>query len=714
MTAGTRKQIRTALANRDLQAALRNFTMLTRLGRQMGMKGIDFPALQQDLRTRKEQAIGDLPQLIRQFKEKATAAGAVVYEAGDAAEANRYVIKLAKQHAVKLIVKSKSMLSEEIALREKLEHSGIEVVETDIGERIVQLAGERPAHIVGPAIHKTIAQISDLFSEMVGRDVGADPQVLLDTVRRSLRQAYLDADMGISGANIAIAETGSIVILTNEGNGQMVTTLAPIQVAVVGIEKLMHSFDDMNAVLRLLSRSCVGTKMTSYVSVITGVSRADDSSILPFPAGQGPRQVHIILLDNGRNELRDSAAFKEALYCIKCGACLNVCPVFGSLAGHTYGHVYQGGIGTILTAFYHDEQRAHELSGMCMGCMSCKSVCPVGIDTPLLIRELRNKHVNRAGLPLEKSIAYRSILKYPQRLERAAEAGRVLQKPFVGTDSLIRRLPFSFSKITTVVSLPAIADPPLRKRVQGQPGSTANKLNVAFFAGCVTEYAYPDLGQSVFRVLERYGTVPFYPQGQACCGAPAYFSGDAGTALVLARHNIEALLQSAPDYIVTDCPGCAVMLQKEYPALTAGDKALHEQALVLAGKVRDFSQLLSGLPGKPEIKGALSKKVTYHDPCHLKRGLGIWQEPRQLIKDAGYEVVEMNDADACCGFGGDALLTHPELCGSILKRKLDNIEATGADTVITACTACVLQLRGGLDKRNSKIKVVHLAELILG
>jgi iron-sulfur cluster protein len=712
MTAGKRQQIRKALSNSNLQAALGNFTMLTRIGRQMGMKGIDFPALQQDLRTRKESAIEDLPLLIRQFKEKATAAGAVVYEAKDAAEANRYVIDLAKQHGVKRIVKSKSMLSEEIGLRDQLEHSGMEVVETDIGERIVQLAGERPAHIVGPAIHKTVAQISELFSEMVGRDLGTDPQLLLDTVRGSLRQAYLDADMGISGANIGIAETGSIVILTNEGNGQMVTTLAPIQVAVVGIEKLMHSFDDMNAVLRLLSRSCVGTKMTTYISVITGVSRADESSILPFSAGQGPRELHIILLDNGRNELRDSATFKEALYCIKCGACLNVCPVFGSVAGHTYGHVYQGGIGTILTAFYHDRQQAHELAEMCMGCMSCKSVCPVGIDTPMLIRELRHKHVEEKGLPLEKSIAYRSILKYPQRLEKAAEAGHVLQKPFVSTDSLIRKLPFSFGNVTDVVSLPAIAAPPLRKRVAGQPGGIAKNLNIAFFAGCVTEYAYPDLGQAVFRVLEQYGTTPYYPPGQACCGAPAYFSGDAGTALALAHYNIEALLQSAPDYIVTVCPGCAVMLKNEYPALTAGDKALHEKAVMLAGRVRDLSQLLGNLPEKPAVKGTLSKKVTYHDPCHLKRGLGIWQEPRQLIKDAGYELVEMADSDACCGFGGDALLTHPELCGSILKRKLDSIEATGVDTVVTACTACVLQLRGGLDKRNSKIKVVHLADLL--
>ena len=712
MTDKTRKQISKALADKDLQSALANFTMLTRFGRQMGMKGIDFDALQRDLRTRKERAIEDLPRLISLFKNNATAAGAIIYEAKDAEEANRYVINLAKQHNVKHIVKSKSMLSEEIALRERIEQAGMEVVETDIGERIVQLAGERPAHIVGPAIHKTVAQIAALFSKLLDKEVSTDAQILLDTVRESLRQSYLNADMGISGANIGLAETGSLVILTNEGNGQMVTTLPPIHVAVVGIEKLMLGFDDMNAVLRLLSRSCVGTKMTNYVSVITGASQADDSPGLPFPAGQGPRELHIILLDNGRNELRDSSIFREALYCIKCGACLNVCPVFGSVAGHIYGHVYQGGIGTILTAFYHDPQRAHELAEMCMGCMSCKSVCPIGIDTPHLIRELRNKHVDQKGLPLEKAIAYRGILKYPDRLENTVKAGRVLQKPFVGTDSLIRKLPFTFSRITARVSLPAIAGASLRDLL-ATPLTPAKKgAKAAFYAGCVTEYAYPDIGESVIRVLDSYGAKPCYPAGQACCGAPAYFSGDTGTALALALHNIDALLKDNADYIVTVCPGCAVMLKIEYPALTAGDEKLHEKALAISSRVRDLSQLLLKLPGKPEIKQALSKKVTYHDPCHLKRGLGIWQEPRKLIKDAGYELVEMKDADACCGFGGDALLTHPELCGSILKRKLDNIEATGVDTVVTACTACVLQLRGGLDKRNSKIRVAHIAELL--
>ena len=208
MAAKLKKQIREALADKELQAALSGFTSICKIGRHYGMKGVPFEELRQDLRARKEKSIEDLPDLLRKFKENATAAGAVIYEAPNAASANAYIRKLADQHGVKHIVKSKSMLSEETGLREYLEKAGIEVVETDIGERIVQLAGERPSHITGPAIHKTVEQISALLSKSTGREIGTDGTELLNTIRSMLRQSYIDADMGISGANVAMAETG--------------------------------------------------------------------------------------------------------------------------------------------------------------------------------------------------------------------------------------------------------------------------------------------------------------------------------------------------------------------------------------------------------------------------------------------------------------------------------------------------------------------------
>ncbi len=715
MSGKLRKQVRQALADETLQAALSRFTMLTKFGRQMGMTGIDFETLRQDLHQRKAKAIADLPVLIKEFSQSAATAGAVVFEAENARMANEYIAELAQKRGIKHIVKSKSMLTEEIGLRHHLERLGLRVDETDIGERIVQLAGEKPAHIVGPAIHKTTEQIASLFSELLGEQVSTESQPLLDTVRESLRQSYLDAEMGISGANIALSETGTIVILTNEGNGQLVTTLSPLHVAVVGIEKIMPNFEDANAVLRLLSRSCVGTKMTVYTSFITGTGRAGAVSGRQLPGGQGPRELHIVLIDNGRSRLRDSNDFREALYCIKCGVCLNVCPVFASLSGQIYGHVYQGGIGTILTAFYHDLERSRELSEICLGCMSCKSVCPAGIDIPGLIRRMRAHHVHEKGLPITKRLAYKMVLKHPARLESAIRICAKLQGPFLDSDSMINRLPYPLGRITDTISLPGLNTNLLRSRLAEFSSPAQNKSpRVAFYSGCVTSFAYPELGEDVMRLLEKSNLPPYYPQEQACCGAPAFFAGDSTTALALARHNIEALSSGNPDYVVTVCPGCAVMLKNEFPTLTQGDPALHEKALSISSRVRDISQLLAELRINSAAIPTQEKKVTYHDPCHLKRGLGIFEEPRSVIEADGYRLVEMNDSDACCGFGGDALLSHPELCGSVLQRKLANIEATGVDTVVTACAACVLHLRGGLHKKNSPIKVVHIADLLAG
>jgi len=707
------KRVHKALSDKDLQTALHRLVPLVKAISQMSLEGIDFDALSKEIRRVKEKSIANLPQLVEQFKAEAAKAGAVVYEAKDAEDANNYVLKLAQKRNVKHIVKSKSMLTEETELRKDLGDAGIEVKETDIGEWIVQLAGERPAHLVGPAIHKTIEQVAELFSEATGEKLEPEPQVLLDAVRRALRQSYINADMGISGANIAIAETGTLIIVTNEANGCMATTLPPIYVAMVGYEKLVSSLEDATTILRLLSRSTMGMKMPVYASYITGPSNTTAIPGAPFLSGQGPSEAHIVLVDNGRKEMRESPEFQEALYCIKCGACLNVCPVFGSLAGQTYGYIYQGGIGAILTAFLHGMDKAKDPASLCMGCMACKEVCPARIDIPRMITQLKVKLVTEEGLSWKSKIAYQSVLKYPKRLDRVIKAGSYLQQPFTDKDSMIRRLPYPLNSLTRTISLPALSHHPLGDRLKDssspKPGTHPK---VAFYAGCVANYAYPEIGEDVIDVLREYGAAPYYPPGQACCGAPALFAGDTETALSLAKTNIAALEEMNPDYVVTVCPGCAVMLQQEYPRLTAADPEWNQRAKALSSKIRDFSQLILELSPSAVGKTSRNKKVTYHDPCYLRRGLGIYNEPRRLLEREGFELVEMVDSDACCGFGGEIVLDYPELSNSVMQRKLDNIEATGVDTVIANCTPGILQLRGGLDKRKSNIKVMHSAELL--
>lgn len=713
MSRAMSKRVHKALGDENLQAALTRLMGIIKFARQVAFEGVDFDSLSQKVRSVKEKSIDSLPELVELFKTVASRAGAVVYEAKDAEDANKYVRKLAQEHNVRHIVKSKSMLTEEIELREYLEKAGIKVTETDLGEWLVQLAGERPAHITGPAVHKTIEQVAELISKATGQKLAPEPQLLLDAARSALRHSYFDADMGMSGANIAIAETGTLVIVTNEGNGCMATTLPPIYVAMVGYEKLVPSWEDAVHIFRLLSRSTTGMRMTVYVSHITGPSRTEAISGTVLRGACGPGEVHIVLVDNGRLRMRESADFREALYCIKCGACLNVCPVFASLAGQVYGYIYQGGIGAILTAFLHGLDKAEDPASLCLGCMACKIACPARIDIPRMITRLKALVASEKGLPWTSKLVYRDILKYPQRLDKVMKIASYLQKPFIDEDSVIRRLPYPLNSLARTISLPTLASQSLRESLRCYSSPRAvDGSKVAFFSGCVANYFYPELGKAVVRVLQGCGAELFYPVSQACCGAPALFSGDTETALSLAKTNIAALEQMGADYIVTVCAGCAAMLKQEYPQLAAGEPDWHKRASALSGKIRDFSQLVLELNPSVEKKPARDQKVTYHDPCHLKRGIGVFSEPRLLLEREGFELVEMADADACCGFGGKVVLDYPELCGSILKRKLDNIEATGVDTVVTNCLPCVLQLRGGLDKRHSKIKVVHSAQLL--
>jgi Fe-S oxidoreductase len=418
-------------------------------------------------------------------------------------------------------------------------------------------------------------------------------------------------------------------------------------------------------------------------------------------------------VDNGRWQMREANEFREALYCVKCGTCLNVCPVFASVAGQTYGYIYQGGIGSILTAFFHDMYEAEEVASLCLGCMACREACPARIDIPRMITRLRASLADEKGLAWSSRVAYRGILKKPPRMDKLVKIGTYLQKPFVDKDFMIRQLPAPLNSVTKAISLPSLASEPLCDRLKDLSfHAKSDKPGVALYSGCVASYLYPEVGEYVMKILAECGAGTYYPNSQACCGAPAYFAGDLETALSLAKTNIVALEENNADHVVTVCPGCAAVLKREYINLTRAEPGWNQRAKVLAGKIRDFSQLVLELKTYAREKPPRNLKVTYHDPCHLKRGIGVFNEPRRLLRREGFEVVEMADADACCGFGGHVLLSYPELSGSILKRKLDNIEATNVGTVITNCLPCVMQLRGGLDKRHSQIKVMHSAELL--
>jgi L-lactate dehydrogenase complex protein LldF len=319
------------------------------------------------------------------LEEKITQLGGKVHWAATAARAREIIEKLAMDRGVKRVVKGKSMVTEEIALNEGLINRGIEVSETDLGEFIIQLAEEPPSHLVGPAIHKTKEQVSELFSEKLGVKLMEDPGEMTMLARQTLRRKFLDAQMGITGANFAVAETGAIVLFENEGNIRLTTTLPKIHVAVMGIEKVVPSLDDLGVLMKLLARSCTGQKLSSYVSMISG------------PKGEGerdgPEEFHLVIIDNGRSRILGDDDLREILYCIRCGACLNFCPVYMKIGGHAYGWVYSGPIGSILTPQLINKKQAYLLPYASTLCGACAEVCPVKINHPKVLVALRKKYM---------------------------------------------------------------------------------------------------------------------------------------------------------------------------------------------------------------------------------------------------------------------------------------------------------------------------------
>ena len=380
--------------------------------RDKAFESFDFEKGRADLKQRRTANLERLPELVDQFKQRLEAVGGKVHFAKDANEARDIIGQICwnagsgrASRARMVVTKVKSMASEEIELNPYLEGLGMEVVETDLGERMVQLTHTHPSHLIAPAIHLTKEDAARVF----GTD--ATVEAIQLHVRESLRQKFIDASVGISGANMAIAETGTVVIVTNEGNADLTTTLPPVHIALFGIDKLVATLDDAVAVLRMLPRSGTGQVMSSYVNWITGPSRSADIEQSLTIGVHGPREMHCVILDNGRETMRQDPVFRDALTCIRCGACSNACPPFMAVSGHQFGHIYTGPIGLVLTPFHHGMDAADLPNTLCTQCNACQDICPVDIPLPRQILEHR-----RSG---RKSLRKRAVLGVWKRPEVA-------------------------------------------------------------------------------------------------------------------------------------------------------------------------------------------------------------------------------------------------------------------------------------------------------
>jgi L-lactate dehydrogenase complex protein LldF len=421
-----------AIANPHLQQALDGATLKFRTDRQSRLAEISDPdTLRDQLKAIRSATLAHLAEHLETFERQAQAAGARVQWARDAEEVNGLVIDIVQQHGAHMAVKTKSMATEEIHLNPALKVAGITSVETDLGEWIIQLAGEPPAHIVVPALHKTRAQVAELFTREVNHPL--DPEnipALTAEARRVLREKFLAAGIGITGANIGVAETGSIVLVTNEGNGRMVTGAPPVHIVVMGIEKVCPTWDDAAVWLSLLARSSTGQPLSVYTTTITGPAHSDDPD--------GPREVHIILLDNGRSRLVGTQ-YEEVLQCIRCGACLNACPVYQEVGGHTYGNPYSGPIGAVLVPLLFGLKENEALPHASSLCGACLEVCPVRIDLPRMLLAMRAEEATTKVIPwperlIETGVA--RLLGHRRLFGLLTNIGRVFQVPLVRGRSL--------------------------------------------------------------------------------------------------------------------------------------------------------------------------------------------------------------------------------------------------------------------------------------
>jgi L-lactate dehydrogenase complex protein LldF len=350
----------------------------------------------------KRHTIENLDYYLAQFAGSVERNGGKVHWASTAADVCRIVVDVVKRSAAGEVVKAKSMVGEEVELNAALNGAGIRAIETDLGEFIIQLAGERPAHIVAPAIHKTREDVSDLFAENLNTERTAVPEELTAIARRALREMFQKAGVGVSGANFVVAETGTVVTVENEGNIRMCTTVPRVHIALVGIEKVIPRTADLGTFLRLLGRSGTGQKLTTYTSLLTGPRR---------PGEDGPEEMHVVMVDNGRSKSLADPKMREMLYCIRCGACLNTCPVYRKIGGHAYGWVYSGPIGALVTPEFVGIGQARELPFASSLCGACREVCPVKINIPDLLLHLRSRAQEQAPKPGESLLSERAMFR---------------------------------------------------------------------------------------------------------------------------------------------------------------------------------------------------------------------------------------------------------------------------------------------------------------
>jgi len=564
----------------------------------------------------------------------------------------------------KLLVKSKSNLSREISLLDNLQASGIEVIETDIGDRVIQISKEKPVHPTGPCAHLDRKRISSSLSAHLGRKVKARPEDLIKEILNDLKPFIERAEIGLTGVNAISAAEGSLVFLHNEGNIDLVS-LRPKKLIVLGsIDKIYPDLASCMTLARVETWCATGQHLSSFIRVISGPSKTADIEKEIYSGIHGPREITLIILDNGRSALANDEEVRESLLCIGCGACILECPIYDILGPEFGTEGRQGGIGVVRSfgassteKLESEENSLREklektfLSGLpfCLTCANCKERCPVDIDIPQMIEALRAK---------ARSSGIRHIDEHEQMLASIRNYGNPFPAPKRRRDRVIKGRELPNSGITHL------------------------------FAGCSLSLVKTEVLQATLDVLSSFNIKPSYSGAEeVCCGSPALRLGERNLFLELAKKNIQNFHNSRAKEIITLCPACLKTL-RSYATYFPDFKT----------PVKHISEILVENIRKGEIALSFSREltVTYHDPCHLGRGCGIYDEPREILCSIeGLKLVEMEktrEYSACCGSGGGVKTAFPELSYAIGEKRKMMAENTGADLIVTSCPWCEINI----------------------
>ncbi|MGM0716381.1 MAG: LUD domain-containing protein [Halobacteriota archaeon] len=623
--------------------------------------------LREETRRIKEGAIESLPERIDEVTEAVEANGGTVYLAQDAEDANRYIEGVMEDSDAEHLVKSKSMTTEELELNHHLEGSGYEVTETDLGEFVIQQANEAPSHIIAPAMHRSPPDIAELFNERFDLDepLTEDPEELTEFAREKVGERIREADVGLTGANFVVTETGTICIVTNEGNARKTAVTPPTHIAVTGIEKLIPTVSDLRPFLELIARTGTGQEIGAYLSLLTPPV---ETPSLDFETGEygapDDREFHLVLIDNGRMAMREDEQLKETLYCIRCGACSNACANFQSVGGHAFGgETYSGGIGTGWEAGIHGLDSAAEMNDLCTGCSQCVNKCPVKIDIPWINTVVRDR-LNRSAEPESFDFLVDGLvpdeepagLDVQKRLfgniETLAKVGSIaptLSNAAIES-SAVQRLLERVAGVDSRRSLPTLADETLVEWAAGRRRANPDADREAvLYPDLYTNYFSPERGKAAVRVLEALGVevrVPSVPEsGRAPLSQGMIDTADEKASAVyaaLAEH-----LDADRDVVVIE-PSDLAMFRTDYERLLPE----RSHSRLADGSYELFEYVYGLLENGSEIdtiRTVDGDEITYHSHCQ-QRTLGLDPYTTAVLDRAGYDV-STTDVE-CCGMAG--------------------------------------------------------------